>query len=112
VLQVLPQEGAHCTYREMRYAQPDCPREMRLARYLHHRVRRQGLAADVRLLRRVQQGMPNLEGVEPGPIAASEPGLRWFAARYRERVAPASSAARTAVTRRRTRAKARPTADA
>jgi len=112
VLQVLPQAGANCTYRELRYAQPDCTREMRLARYLHHRIRRQALAADVRLLRRVQQGMSNLDGVEPGPIAAGEPGLRWFAARYRERVAPDPGAARTAATRRRTRAKARPTADA
>jgi len=112
VLQVLPQAGARCTYRELRYAQPDSTREMRLARYLHQRVRRQALAADLRLLRRVQQGMTNLDGVEPGPLAASEPGLRWFAARYRECVGPEAIAAKTAVTRRRTRAKALPTTKA
>jgi phenylpropionate dioxygenase-like ring-hydroxylating dioxygenase large terminal subunit len=112
VLQVLPQAGASCTYRELRYAQPDSTREMRLARYLHHRVRRQALAADVRLLRRVQQGMTNLDGVEPGPIAASEPGLRWFVSRYLERVAPELIAARPVVARRRNRARALPTTQA
>jgi hypothetical protein len=56
--------------------------------------------------------MHNLDGVEPGPIAVSEPGLRWFAARYRERFVPESSAAKTVVARRRARAKVRPTADA
>ena len=69
-------------------------REMRLARYLHQRVRRQALAVDVRLLHRVQQGMSNLDGAEAGPIPASEPGLRWFTARYRERVAPEPGAAK------------------
>ncbi len=112
VLQVLPQAGATCTYREWRYAQPDTTREMRLARYLHHRVRWQALAVDVRLLQRVQQGMSNLDGAESGPIPASEPGLRWFTARYREHVAPEPGAAKAVVSRRRARAKAHPKVDA
>jgi phenylpropionate dioxygenase-like ring-hydroxylating dioxygenase large terminal subunit len=82
VLQILPLATGLCTYRESRYAPPDAAREMQLLRYLQRRVRRQALQADARLLARVQQGMAS--GAEPGPIAANEPGLRWFAARYRE----------------------------
>ena len=82
VLQVLPMATGLCTFRESRYALPDASRDMRLLRYLHRRVRRQALQADARLLARVQQGMVN--GLEAGPIAANEAGLRWFATRYRE----------------------------
>jgi phenylpropionate dioxygenase-like ring-hydroxylating dioxygenase large terminal subunit len=106
VLQVLPVATGLSTYRESRFAPPDTTREMQLLRYLQRRVRRQALQADARLLARVQQGMST--GLEPGPIAASEPGLRWFAARYREQMAgcigpePGSPAPRRARTRRRT----------
>jgi len=82
VLQVLPVATGLCTYRELRYALPDASRDMQLLRYLQRRARRQALQADARLLAKVQQGMANR--LEPGPIAASEAGLRWFAARYRE----------------------------
>ena len=106
VLQVLPVATGVSAYRESRYALPDTTREMQLLRYLQRRVRRQGLQADARLLARVQQGMS--AGLEPGPIAASEPGLRWFAARYREQMAghiapePGPPAPRRARTKRRT----------
>jgi phenylpropionate dioxygenase-like ring-hydroxylating dioxygenase large terminal subunit len=105
VLQVLPVAAGLSTYRESRYALPGTTREMQLLRYLQRRVRRQALQADARLLARVQQGMSN--GIEPGPIAASEPGLRWFAARYRAQMAghigpePGSTPARRARTNRR-----------
>jgi phenylpropionate dioxygenase-like ring-hydroxylating dioxygenase large terminal subunit len=106
VLQVLPITAGLCTYRESRYALPDTTREMRLLRYLQRRVRRQALQADARLLARVQQGMSS--GIEPGPIAASEPALRWFAARYREQMAgqigpePGAAPPRRARQKRRT----------
>jgi phenylpropionate dioxygenase-like ring-hydroxylating dioxygenase large terminal subunit len=79
VLQVLPGATGHCTFRELRYAAPDSSRQMRLLRYTHQRVRRQALAADTRILARVQQGLGGLGADETGPIAAGEPGLRWFA---------------------------------
>jgi phenylpropionate dioxygenase-like ring-hydroxylating dioxygenase large terminal subunit len=103
VLQVLPGATGSCAYRESRYALPDPSREMRLLRYLHHRARRQSVLADARLLARVQQGMAS--GVGPGPIAASEPGLSWFAARYLERMGPPARAAKAATSRRRSRPK-------
>ena len=108
VLQVLPQASGACTYRESRFAQPDARREMRLLRYLHHRVRRQALAADVRLLARVQQGMVNLDESAAAPIAASENGLRWFAARYRERFEAKLAVPKALTTRRRTRTRTEP----
>jgi carnitine monooxygenase subunit len=112
VLQVLPQANGACAYRESRFAQPDARREMRLLRYLHHRVRRQALAADVRLLARVQQGLINFEQSAAAPIAASETGLRWFAARYRESFAATLPVPKALTTRRRTRIRTEPAAKA
>jgi phenylpropionate dioxygenase-like ring-hydroxylating dioxygenase large terminal subunit len=105
VLQVLPLATGLCTYRESRYALPDTAREMQLLRYLQRRVRRQALQADARLLARVQQGMAS--GLEPGPIAVNEPGLRWFAARYREQMGGQSGPEPGAVARRGSRPKRR-----
>jgi phenylpropionate dioxygenase-like ring-hydroxylating dioxygenase large terminal subunit len=107
VLQVLPGATGSCSYRESRYAAPDASRTMRLLRYLHHRVRRQALAADVRLLARVQQGLASLPGSEAAPIAHGEAGLRWFAARQRE-CFPSPKLVSAPVKRRRTRARAHP----
>jgi phenylpropionate dioxygenase-like ring-hydroxylating dioxygenase large terminal subunit len=107
VLQILPLATGLCTYRESRYALPDMAREMQLLRYLQRRVRRQALQADARLLTRVQQGMAS--GQEPGPIAVNEPGLRWFAARYREQMAGHIGPEPGAVSPRRTRPKRRAT---
>jgi phenylpropionate dioxygenase-like ring-hydroxylating dioxygenase large terminal subunit len=102
VLQVLPLAAGHSVFRESRFASPDPSREMQLLRYLQRRVRRQALQADARLLARVQQGMAN--GVPAGPIAASEAGLRWFAARCLECVpGPDKPLRATAVRRRRAR---------
>jgi carnitine monooxygenase subunit len=83
ILQVLPGVTGHSTFRELRYAGPDPSREMRLLRYTHQRVRRQALAADARMLARVQQGMLALGADETGPIATGEVGLRWFVERCR-----------------------------
>jgi phenylpropionate dioxygenase-like ring-hydroxylating dioxygenase large terminal subunit len=105
VLQVLPITAGQCTYRESRYALPDATREMQLLRYLQRRVRRQALQADARLLARVQQGMSS--GTEPGPIAASEPALHWFAARYREQMAGQTGLEPGAALPRRARPKRR-----
>jgi carnitine monooxygenase subunit len=88
IQQVLPGATGQCTFRELRYATPDSSREMRLLRYTHQRVRRQALAADVRLLVRVQQGLVGLDAGETGPIAHDEAGLRWFADRCRAQLAP------------------------
>lgn len=102
VLQVLPVATGLCTYRESRYGLPDASREMRLLRYLHRRVRRQAVQADARLLAKVQQGMAS--GLEAGPIAANEAGLRWFATRYREHLPSAPAApSRKAPARRASR---------
>lgn len=90
ILQVLPGATGQSTFRELRYAAPDSSRVMRLLRYTHQRVRRQALAADARLLARVQQGVAVLGAEETGPIATGEVGLRWFAERCRARLpAPA-----------------------
>ncbi len=109
-LQVLPGPAAACTYREWRYGVPDGSRATRLLRYVHHRVRRQALAADVRLLSRVQQGMANLAGSEAGPIARNETGMQWFLARYRESIADTAAVLQPAVSKRRTRSRAALTA--
>jgi phenylpropionate dioxygenase-like ring-hydroxylating dioxygenase large terminal subunit len=86
VLQILPVAVGHSTFRELRYAPPDASKTMRLLRYTHQRVRRQALAADARLLARVQQGLAVQGGDETGPIATGEVGLRWFTERCRERL--------------------------
>jgi carnitine monooxygenase subunit len=95
VLQVLPVATGQCTFRELRYASPDSSRAMRLLRYTHQRVRRQALAADARLLARVQQGLGMLGSDETGPIATGEAGLRWFAERCRARLSAATPRAPT-----------------
>jgi phenylpropionate dioxygenase-like ring-hydroxylating dioxygenase large terminal subunit len=108
VLQVLPGVTGHCTYRELRYAVPDSARASRLLRYLHQRVRRQALAVDVRLLGRVQQGLANLPPDDAAPLAQTEPGLQWFANRYRDHFAAAPAASKAASTRRRSRSRPAP----
>lgn len=101
IQQVLPGATGQCTLRELRYAAPDASREMRLLRYTHQRVRRQALAADVRLLARVQQGLMGVDADETGPIARGEVGLRWFADRCRAHVSPPAQKTRSARGRRR-----------
>lgn len=110
VLQVLPGATGSCAFRESRYALPNAAREMRLLRYLHHRARRQSVLADARLLARVQQGMSS--GIQPGPIAANEAGLRWFVTRYAERMGESVRASKPATSRRRRRLKLGTPADA
>lgn len=105
VLQVLPLGTGFSAYRESRFASPDASRDMQLLRYLHRRVRRQALQADARLLARVQAGLAN--GVPPGPIPASEPGLRWFVARCLECLPGPDKAQPAVVARRRARPKTR-----
>jgi carnitine monooxygenase subunit len=104
VQQVLPGATGQSSFRELRYAAPDAGREMRLLRYTHQRVRRQALAADVRLLARVQQGLTGLDAGEAGPIAQGEIGLRWFADRCRAyRLSPPAPALKTPLVRGRRR---------
>jgi len=79
---------------------------MRLLRYTHQRVRRQALAADARMLVRVQQGMGALGAAETGPIATGEVGLRWFAARCRARLSAPAPASSTRTIRSRSRRRA------
>jgi phenylpropionate dioxygenase-like ring-hydroxylating dioxygenase large terminal subunit len=101
IQQVLPGATGQCTFRELRFAVPAASREMRLLRYTHQRVRRQALAADVRLLARVQQGLMAADADEAGPIARGEVGLRWFADRCRDHVSPPALKTRSARSRRR-----------
>jgi phenylpropionate dioxygenase-like ring-hydroxylating dioxygenase large terminal subunit len=108
ILQVLPGATGHSTIRELRYAGPDSSREMRLLRYTHQRVRRQALAADARMLARVQQGIVALGADETGPIATGEAGLRWFAERCRARLSAAAPASSTLAVRGRSRRRATP----
>jgi phenylpropionate dioxygenase-like ring-hydroxylating dioxygenase large terminal subunit len=110
ILQVLPGATGQSTFRELRYAGPDSSREMRLLRYTHQRVRRQALAADTRMLARVQQGMVALGADETGPIATGEVGLRWFVERCRARLPGAVPASSTLATRSRSRRRAVPSA--
>jgi len=104
ILQVLPGATGQSTFRELRYAAPDSSRAMRLLRYTHQRVRRQALAADARLLARVQQGVAMLGAEETGPIATGEVGLRWFAERCRARLPAAAPGTLTLRGRSRRRA--------
>ncbi|MGB7905649.1 MAG: aromatic ring-hydroxylating dioxygenase subunit alpha [Steroidobacteraceae bacterium] len=110
ILQVLPGATGQSTFRELRYAGPDSSREMRLLRYTHQRVRRQALAADTRMLARVQQGMVALGADETGPIASGEVGLRWFVERCRARLPAAVPASGTLAVRSRSRRRAVPSA--
>jgi phenylpropionate dioxygenase-like ring-hydroxylating dioxygenase large terminal subunit len=110
ILQVLPGTTGQSTFRELRYAAPDSTREMRLLRYTHQRVRRQALAADARILARVQQGLGGSCADATGPIASGEAGLRWFAERCRAYLsAPAADSATLAIRSRGRRRKAAPT---
>jgi phenylpropionate dioxygenase-like ring-hydroxylating dioxygenase large terminal subunit len=106
ILQILPVAAGQSTFRELRYAPPDSSRTMRLLRYTHQRVRRQALAADARLLARVQQGLGVQGGDETGPIATGEVGLRWFVERCRERLSTPAPRAPTRRGRGRRRAPA------
>ena len=84
----------------MSYALPDGSREMRLARYLNHRIARRAAAVDRRVTERVQADLAT-GSYRPGPIAEAETGLRWFVERMRHAmVAPPSGA--TNVRRKRT----------
>ena len=56
--------------RSVSYAMPDASREMRLARYLHHRIARRA-AADDRAHDGTRPGGPRHGRLPPGPIAAS-----------------------------------------
>ena len=112
VLQVLPGATGQSTLRELRYATPDSSREMRLLRYAHQRVRRQALAADVRLLARVQQGLAGLDAGETGPIAEAEFGLRWFADRCRAHLPAPATTVIARPSRSRARRKATPPVEA
>jgi carnitine monooxygenase subunit len=76
--------------RSVSYALPDASREMRLARYLNHRIARRAAADDRRITERVQAGLAT-GAYQPGPIADGETGLRWFVERMRRAiVAPPS----------------------
>ena len=82
VTRVLPVQAGQSLLRSVIYALPDASREMRIARYLHHRVARQAGLHDQRVVERVQQGLASGDAA-PGPIAARETGVRWFVGRMR-----------------------------
>jgi carnitine monooxygenase subunit len=84
VIQVLPGATGACTVREVAYGMPDATREVRLARYLHERMRRRARVQDSRIVERVQDGLASAgPASEGGPLATEESALRWFVERLR-----------------------------
>jgi phenylpropionate dioxygenase-like ring-hydroxylating dioxygenase large terminal subunit len=105
VRQVLPGATGQCSLREHRYGATDAGRETRLMRYAHARVRRHALTMDQRLLERTQHGLGNLEPATKGPLADSEPALRWFIQRVQRAFEETGQVAGPTATRRTSRRK-------
>ena len=83
--QVLPLDPGETAVRETVYALPDSTREMRLSRYLNRRIRRRLEAADRRAVERLQSGISSGD-YRPGPLAADDHGVRWYAGRLRSSI--------------------------
>ena len=62
---------------------PDDSRELRLARYLNHRINREVNIEDKDLIDRVQEGMGS-RSYQRGPLGKHEVCLRGFAKRMRD----------------------------
>ena len=99
VTRVLPAQPGQSLLRSVVYALPDASREMRVARYLHHRIARRAGDDDRRVVERVQQGIATGDATQ-GPIASGEAGLGWFVERMR-RAVPAPKVRRTPAPRPR-----------
>jgi phenylpropionate dioxygenase-like ring-hydroxylating dioxygenase large terminal subunit len=82
VTQLSPASPVETVLREVAYGLPDVSRAMRAARFLQQRLRVRSEAARVRLVERVQAGLATGDYVA-GPLAADEPGVRWFTTRVR-----------------------------
>ena len=81
-MQFIPVNPTSCILRDGAYALPDDRREMRIARYLNHRINREVNAEDTELIMRVQDGMSS-SSFSVGPLGKSEFCLRSFAAKMR-----------------------------
>jgi len=82
-MQFIPVSPTTCILRDGAYALPDERREMRLARYLNHRINREVNAEDTALIERVQDGMAS-SSFTSGPLGKSEISLRQFAEKMRQ----------------------------
>ncbi len=90
ISRMMPVEAGQSLLRSVTYALPDSSREMRLVRYLNHRIARRAAADDRRITERVQAGLAT-GARQSGPIAADETGLRWFVERMRHAIDPPRS---------------------
>jgi len=84
-MQFIPISPTTCVLRDAAFALPDARREMRLARYLNHRINREVNAEDTELIARVQDGMAS-SSFTAGPLGQSEICLRSFAERMRRTI--------------------------
>ncbi len=87
VTQVLPVAPGVTQLREISYGVPDSSRRMRVARYLHRRLRRSHVAARSKRLARLQAGLMSAD-VGSGPMASDEIGLAWFTRRLQAESRP------------------------
>lgn len=87
ITQALPLSPGRTQLREVSYGVPDTSRRMRVARYLHRRLRRSHVATRVKRLERLQAGLASAD-VGPGPVASDEIGLAWFTLRLRVESSP------------------------
>jgi phenylpropionate dioxygenase-like ring-hydroxylating dioxygenase large terminal subunit len=82
VQQILPVSPGETLVRETAYALPEGTRQMRLARYLNHRLRRRFELNDRRAAERLHAGIASGD-YRPGPLAADDLGVRWHVGRLR-----------------------------
>lgn len=92
VTQLLPVTAGETLVRSTSFGLPDPSGGLRLARYLGERVERRATAAGRRAVERVQAGVASGD-FATGPLAVDEPALRWFARRWRQVMAEATTVA-------------------